>query len=268
MILIAPLLSLSEPVTASIWQDLWQNPDQQGLEALDAGDAAAAQSLFEDSQWRGSAAYRAEDYASAIGEFIGQDSPDAHYNRGNALAKSGDLEGAIDAYNRALELQPEMEDALANRDLVEKLQQQQEQNKEQEQDQDQQSDQQQQNQDQNQESSQQQNQESQQSQNKEQGEEGSEQQQEAKTQKEQQEEEEQQTERQQQQKEQEQEQEAQPADPELSDQEKQNQQEIEQMLRQVPDDPGGLLREKFRYQSRQRALEQRRPKPPNEQERW
>ena len=274
VILIAPLLSLSEPVTASIWQDLWQNPDQQGLEALDAGDAAAAQSLFEDSQWRGSAAYRAEDYASAIGEFIGQDSPDAHYNRGNALAKSGDLEGAIDAYNRALELQPEMEDALANRDLVEKLQQQQEQNKEQEQDQDQQSDQQQQNQDQNQESSQQQNQESQQSQNKEQGEEGSEQQQEAKTQKEQQEEEkqqeeeEQQTERQLQQKEQEQEQEAQPADPELSDQEKQNQQEIEQMLRQVPDDPGGLLREKFRYQSRQRALEQRRPKPPNEQERW
>ena len=130
VILIAPLLSLSEPVTASIWQDLWQNPDQQGLEALDAGDAAAAQSLFEDSQWRGSAAYRAEDYASAIGEFIGQDSPDAHYNRGNALAKSGDLEGAIDAYNRALELQPEMEDALANRDLVEKLQQQQEQNKE------------------------------------------------------------------------------------------------------------------------------------------
>ena len=234
VILIAPLLSLSEPVTASIWQDLWQNPDQQGLEALDAGDAAAAQSLFEDSQWRGSAAYRAEDYASAIGEFIGQDSPDAHYNR----------------------------------DLVEKLQQQQEQNKEQEQDQDQQSDQQQQNQDQNQESSQQQNQESQQSQNKEQGEEGSEQQQEAKTQKEQQEEEEQQTERQQQQKEQEQEQEAQPADPELSDQEKQNQQEIEQMLRRVPDDPGGLLREKFRYQSRQRALEQRRPKPPNEQERW
>ena len=40
------------------------------------------------------------------------------------------------------------------------------------------------------------------------------------------------------------------------------------MLRQVPDDPGGLLREKFGYQSRQRALEQRRPKPPNEQERW
>ncbi|MDC1477736.1 hypothetical protein N8137_06440, partial [Porticoccaceae bacterium] len=59
-----------------------------------------------------------------------------------------------------------------------------------------------------------------------------------------------------------------PAEQELSEEEKQNQQEIEQMLRRVPDDPGGLLRQKFRYQSRQRALEQRRPKPPNDQERW
>ncbi len=58
------------------------------------------------------------------------------------------------------------------------------------------------------------------------------------------------------------------ADDTLSDEEKQNQQVIEQMLRRVPDDPGGLLRQKFRYQSQQRALEQRRPKPPNEQERW
>jgi Ca-activated chloride channel family protein len=45
---------------------------------------------------------------------------------------------------------------------------------------------------------------------------------------------------------------------------------LEQWLRRVPDDPGGLLREKFRYQSRQRALEPRRPVPPNneQQERW
>ena len=55
-----------------------------------------------------------------------------------------------------------------------------------------------------------------------------------------------------------------------SEAEKQAQQELEQWLRRVPDDPGGLLREKFRYQSRQRELEQRRPVPPNneQQERW
>ncbi|MGB1245883.1 MAG: tetratricopeptide repeat protein, partial [Porticoccaceae bacterium] len=137
LILIAPLLSLSEPTSASIWQDLWQNPDQQGQQALEAGEAAKAQSLFEDSQWRGSAAYRAGDFESAIGEFIQQDSADGHYNRGNALAKSGDLDGAIEAYDRALQLEPEMEDAQANRDLIEKLKQQQDQQQDQQQSSDQ-----------------------------------------------------------------------------------------------------------------------------------
>ena len=245
LILIAPLLSLSEPTSASIWQDLWQNPDQQGQQALEAGEAAKAKSLFEDSQWRGSAAYRAGDFESAIGEFIQQDSADGHYNRGNALAKSGDLDGAIEAYDRALQLEPEMEDAQANRDLIEKLKQQQDQQQDQQQSSDQNN---QQNQDQQQsksDQSQDQSQEPQQSENQQP----------------------QQSEDQEPQQEQEQAQE-QPANAEPSEEEQQNQQEIEQMLRQVPDDPGGLLREKFRYQSRQRALEQRRPKPPNEQERW
>lgn len=249
LILIAPLLSLSEPTSASIWQDLWQNPDQQGQQALEAGEAAKAQSLFEDSQWRGSAAYRAGDFESAIGEFIQQDSADGHYNRGNALAKSGDLDGAIEAYDRALQLEPEMEDAQANRDLIEKLKQQQDQQQSSDQNNQQNQDQQQsksdQSQDQSQESQQSENQQPQQSENQEP----------------------QQSEDKEPQQEQEQAQE-QPVNAEPSEEEQQNQQEIEQMLRQVPDDPGGLLREKFRYQSRQRALEQRRPKPPNEQERW
>ena len=261
LILIAPLLSLSEPTSASIWQDLWQNPDQQGQQALEAGEAAKAQSLFEDSQWRGSAAYRAGDFESAIGEFIQQDSADGHYNRGNALAKSGDLDGAIEAYDRALQLEPEMEDAQANRDLIEKLKQQQDQQQDQQQSSDQNN---QQNQDQQQsksDQSQDQSQEPQQS--------GDQEPQQTEDQEPQQSEDQepQQSENQEPQQEQEQAQE-QPANAEPSEEEQQNQQEIEQMLRQVPDDPGGLLREKFRYQSRQRALEQRRPKPPNEQERW
>jgi Ca-activated chloride channel family protein len=257
LILIAPLLSLSEPTSASIWQDLWQNPDQQGQQALEAGEAAKAQSLFEDSQWRGSAAYRAGDFESAIGEFIQQDSADGHYNRGNALAKSGDLDGAIEAYDRALQLEPEMEDAQANRDLIEKLKQQQDQQQSSDQNNQQNQDQQQsksdQSQDQSQEPQQSENQQPQQSENQEP--------------QQSEEQEPQQSENQEPQQEQEQAQE-QPANAEPSEEEQQNQQEIEQMLRQVPDDPGGLLREKFRYQSRQRALEQRRPKPPNEQERW
>ena len=275
LVLVLPLLSVSEPVTASLWQDLWQNPDQQGIQALDAGDAEAAQALFDDSQWRGSAAYRAGDYSSAIDDFIDSDSPDAHYNRGNALAKSGDLEAAIEAYDRALALQPDMQDAQSNRDLVEKLKQQQEEQKDQDEDssddsseknKDQQSEDSQQNQDQDgdaqpkdgkPEDSKPQDKKS-----------DAEKEQEAKEQEQREKEKDQrETEQKEEQKEEQQAQET-PAEQELSEEEKQNQQEIEQMLRRVPDDPGGLLRQKFRYQSRQRALEQRRPKPPNDQERW
>jgi Ca-activated chloride channel family protein len=269
-VLILPMLSLSEPVNASIWQDLWQNADQQGQQALEAGDAAKAQALFKDSQWRGSAAYRAGDYQAAIGDFITQDSADSHYNRGNALAKSGDLDGAIEAYNQALELQPEMEDALANRELVEKLKQQQQQSPDQN-DQQQSNSDQQQNQDGSQEPQRDENQEPQPSENQQPQRDENQQPQQEEDQQPQLEEDQQPPQDTAEQPPQESKQtqaQEQPANPEVSEEEQQNQQEIEQMLRQVPDDPGGLLREKFRYQSRQRALEQRRPKPPNEQERW
>ena len=275
LVLVLPLLSVSEPVTASLWQDLWHNPDQQGIQALDAGDAEAAQALFDDSQWRGSAAYRAGDYSSAIDDFIDSDSPDAHYNRGNALAKSGDLEAAIEAYDRALALQPDLQDAQSNRDLVEKLKQQQEEQEQQEnQDEDSSDDSSEKNKDQQSEDSQQnqdqdgdaQPEDGKPEDSKPQDEESdAEQEQKAKEQEQKAKEEQEQREREQ--KEEQQAQET-PAEQELSEEEKQNQQEIEQMLRRVPDDPGGLLRQKFRYQSRQRALEQRRPKPPNDQERW
>ena len=273
LLLLGPLLSQPQPAHASVWQDLWQTPDQQAAAALAAGDANTAQGLFENKQWRASAAYRAGDYETAINHFKQADSADGQYNLGNALAKAGNLDGAIEAYNQALAQQPDMEDALANRDLVEKLKQQQEQQqsssdqeKNQEQEQNQQ---QQQNQDQ-QQSSDGQSSQNQQSNDKDQSQQG---QQQPEQDDNQQSEQAQQSESEKQKSESESESEKQQAqqaqaDDTLSDEEKQNQQEIEQMLRRVPDDPGGLLRQKFRYQSQQRALEQRRPKPPNEQERW
>ncbi len=276
MVLIAPFLMQPQTADASVWQDLWQTPDQQAAEALAAGDAAAAQALFEDSQWRASAAYRAGDYSAAIDDFVSSDSADAHYNRGNALARAGDLEAAIKAYNEALARQPEMEDAIANRDLLEQLKQQQEQKQEQQQNSsDQQQDDQQQNQEQNQQQSSN-NEDSQQEQNQGQSQQDPQQNNQQDQEKNQEQDtgnqdksdkEQQQSEQESKQKS-EQEQQAQTQEAEPSEEEKQNQQEIEQMLRRVPDDPGGLLRQKFRYQSRQRALEQRQPKPPNEQERW
>src|SRR5690606_29153156 len=42
-----------------------------------------------------------------------------HYNRGNALARSGDLQQALDAYDAALAIAPDDADTLHNRALVE-----------------------------------------------------------------------------------------------------------------------------------------------------
>jgi len=64
-------------------------------------------------------AYRAGDYARATEQYAGVDTADAHYNRGNALAKQGAYPQAIVEYDRALRMQPRMADAIANRRAVE-----------------------------------------------------------------------------------------------------------------------------------------------------
>jgi len=129
---VLPLLTLGtavlpEPALAGWWDDLWQRRDQQAWQALQQEDAARASALAEDPALVGEAAYRGEDYAQAAQSWSGLDTADAHYNRGNALANLGRFDAAIEAYDRALELAPGMADAVQNRALVERLKQQQEQ---------------------------------------------------------------------------------------------------------------------------------------------
>ena len=100
------------------WQDLWQNRDQRGYEALQSEQAARAAELFENPEWRSAAQYRAEQFEDSAATLADLDTADGHYNRGNALAKAGALEPAIAEYDRALELEPNHEDARYNRDLV------------------------------------------------------------------------------------------------------------------------------------------------------
>ena len=270
-ILLLPFLFNNQPVQAFEWKDLWQTPDQQAAEALSHGDYEAAQDLFEDPMWRGSAAYKAGDFEQATSSFLTNDSVQGHFNRGNALAKDGDLQEAIDAYDRALSLDPDMEDAIANRALVEQLkdqQQDQDQQKEQNQEQNQQDQQNQDQQDQEQQNqdsqSQDQEQQNEDSQNQDQSQESTEDQEKSDPEKSEQEKIDDQKAQEQVENDAE-EAAAEASLEEMSDEEKQEQQDIEKMLRRIPDDPGGLLRAKFRYQSRQ---QNRQRKPPNNQERW
>ncbi len=116
-----PLLLMLPPQAshAFSFDDLWLRPDQQGQRLLDAGRPDEAAQHFQDLQWQGKALFEAGDYAGAVERFAQGDSAADHYNRGNALARSGELEAAVDAYDQALERQPELAAAQHNRALVE-----------------------------------------------------------------------------------------------------------------------------------------------------
>lgn len=115
---IAPLAP--RPAMAFDWHDLWVRPDQKG-EALIKQDPKQAIDRFSDPDWRASAQYRAGDFGAAARTWSHSDSPDATYNRANALARDGKLEEALSAYNKVLEEKPDDSDARFNRDLVRKL---------------------------------------------------------------------------------------------------------------------------------------------------
>ncbi|HEY0199454.1 MAG TPA: tetratricopeptide repeat protein [Rhodanobacter sp.] len=134
-LVLLPMLPTS--AAATTWSDLWQRPDQQAAQALRQGQARQAQQLARDPALRGAAAYRAGDFAAAAQSLQQASGADAAYNLGNALAKQGEYQKAIDAYDRALKLDPVHADAKANRKAVEDWlhQQQQKQPKDQQQDQ-------------------------------------------------------------------------------------------------------------------------------------
>lgn len=223
---------------AQVWRNLWLTPDQQAAEAFAEEDHALAATLFESSEWSGAANYRAENYEAAVAAFSANNTPDGHYNRGNALALAGNFAEAIAAYDTAINLDPAHEDAIHNKEIVEQLLEQQESESGEQQ-----------------EGESEENQSEQNSQNESEQEENSEQQ------------DQQSQEGNQDQQEQEQQQNEAPEEQEGSEsnseqntpsestnEEFEEQQSLEQWLRRIEDDPGELLRRKFRYQYRQRQL--------------
>lgn len=135
VIFLIPLLfSSPEKAYAMNWTDLWKNQDQQAYEKLQADKADEAAKEFTQPEWKASAEYRAGNFAEAAKQFANQNTASSHYNQGNALAKAGQLQEAIKAYDKALSLDANLEGAQKNRKIVEEAlkkqqeQQQQEQN--------------------------------------------------------------------------------------------------------------------------------------------
>jgi len=228
----------SKNALAFEWIDLWKTKDQQAAEAFADENHELAASLFEQTGWRGAANYRAKNYESAIASFSTTDTADGHYNRGNALALAGNLPEAIAAYDVAISRDPEHADAIYNKEIVERLLEEQESE-----------------QGENQEGENQENQSEQnsQSESQEQNQNSENQDQESQEGNEEQQQNEQQNEAPEEQESSESNSE-QNTPSESSNEEFEDQQALEQWLRRIEDDPGELLRRKFRYQYRQRQL--------------
>ncbi|WP_439107530.1 VWA domain-containing protein [Congregibacter sp.] len=243
------------------WQDLWLRADQRGQRALEAGDSARAAELFENPAWRGTAAFKDENYAAAAEAFGDEDSADAWYNRGNALAAQGELEAAIDAYKQSLERKADQEDAQKNlATLEELLKQQQEQQSQQgdsqQQPQDSDGNEEQQNGDNSQQNQQSQNPQDPSGEQNEQQPGSSDQSQSDNNQEQSQQDADSEQGSQGDSEQSEQAQQRPMPQPQIDNsamqEDLEKDQAMQQWLRRVPDDPSGLLREKFRFESRQR----------------
>jgi Ca-activated chloride channel family protein len=101
------------------WRDLWLTPDQQAQQDFRADKPGQAAERFRDPQWKAAAEYKAGRFDQAAKGLEPLNTPASQYNRGNALAKQGQLEEALKAYDRSLALDPNDEDAAYNRKLVE-----------------------------------------------------------------------------------------------------------------------------------------------------
>ncbi|MGC2166832.1 MAG: VWA domain-containing protein, partial [Gallionella sp.] len=103
------------------WNSLWHNKNQRAQQAMQANDPKQAAELFNDPEWHAAANYRAGNYQEAAKDLQDLEGVDARYNRGNALAKQGQLQEALKAYDEALKHDQKNADAKFNHDLIEEL---------------------------------------------------------------------------------------------------------------------------------------------------
>ncbi|MCP1604890.1 VWA domain-containing protein [Pseudomonas citronellolis] len=110
------------PAHAGPLADAFFTADQQGRWAFEHEHYPQAAAHFQDTYWKGIAAYRAADYQLALATFARLDTAPAYFYLGNTYVHLSKFEQAIAAYRQALARQPQFPEAQANLALAEALQ--------------------------------------------------------------------------------------------------------------------------------------------------
>ncbi|MFT5503260.1 MAG: Ca-activated chloride channel family protein [Gammaproteobacteria bacterium] len=113
------LLPFAPDSHAIDWDSLWQNDNQRGLNLYQQGRHKESLEWFDQEDWKASASYQSGDYDKSVELWQGRKDLRSQYNMANALAKLGRYQEALDTYDKVLEVDPGNNDAIYNRKLVE-----------------------------------------------------------------------------------------------------------------------------------------------------
>lgn len=252
------ILHFPEPGYAFEYSSLWKNNNQQAQQLMQSNQPDEAAKLFTDKKWQAAAEYKAGNYQQALEAYqqLDLNNPENLYNLANTQAQLGQYDKALENYNKVIEKNPRHTDAKYNRDQIEKMRQQQQQQQQSDQNadsdtkdnkpKDNKKEQSQQNNASDKPQSQQQ-QSAQQDTDK-----NAQHNSDSQQDKDKHEQQQKQTNMSEQDQNKPDEQKAKTLEQQMeSEQEQEQQQANEQWLRRIPDDPGGLLRRKFKYQTQQ-----------------
>ncbi len=98
------------------------NANQDGLREFKQNNYQKAVEHFNDSNWKAASYYRLGNYQQALKDYQKDNSVTGMYNQGNALAKSGKIAEAIKKYEEVLEIDANHEDAKFNLEYLKKQQ--------------------------------------------------------------------------------------------------------------------------------------------------
>ncbi|MCB1615226.1 MAG: tetratricopeptide repeat protein, partial [Pseudomonadales bacterium] len=124
LLFLLPVLFFFQPQNALSLScdELWLNKEQLAEKALHQKDYEKALQYSKNPEILGASEYELGNYQQAEKHFSETPESDVSlYNKGNSLAKSLRFAEAIEAYDKALSVNPDNQNARFNRDLIEKI---------------------------------------------------------------------------------------------------------------------------------------------------